>query len=102
MRIPWWLFPVLLALAFVAAAVITRFDKNFIFLFAQIAIALVAICVVIPWTGNRVNALHYSLTQQPRTPAVAVVGLIIGCVVTAPLTMIIGFKLVDMVRQSMS
>jgi hypothetical protein len=102
MRIPWWLFPILLLVAFAAAAALTRFDKDFPFVFAQITIGLVAICVVIPLTGSWVSALYYSLTQQTRSTTVATVGLIIGCLITAPLTMLLGFKLVDMVRKAMS
>lgn len=101
MRKRWWQYLlVLLIVTLVVAGVATRFDrKDFPYAFAHVAIALLGIGVVIPLTASLVAALHQRATRQPQTTAITILGFLVGCLITAPLTIILAFKALESVRK---
>lgn len=101
MRKRWWRYLLaLLILALVVAWVATRFDREeFPYAFAHVAIPLLAIGVVMPLTASRVASWHQRVAKRPHATASTILGFLVGCLVTAPLVITLGFRAIDSIRK---
>lgn len=101
MRKRWWQYLLLLlVVALVVAWVATRHDRgDFPYAFAHIVILLLGIGVVMPLTASQVASWHQRITKRPHATAGTILGFLVGCLVTAPLVIALGFRALESIRK---